>query len=247
MKIRQPFLFKLIGFLGAVFIRLWMRTLDCRYRIADGRIDIRYHRGAERFIYAFWHETMLFPAHFGQGLGVHILVSQHSDGELITQIVERLGIRAIRGSTTRGGARAVLELLEKADHSHLAITPDRPRGPRRRVQQGLIYVASRSGLPIVPLGFAPVRGWRAGSWDRFLVPAPYTTAFCVAGPPIAVPPDLDSATIEQYRQEVERAMLDCTDQAERSADAGRWLPTMAKGVSAGRPYAYRVARKVMSG
>lgn len=222
MKIRHPFLFKLIGFLGSLFIRLWMRTLHYRYNIADPRIDIRYRRGTERYIYALWHEVMLFPVHLGTGLGVHILVSQHSDGEIITQIAERLGFRAIRGSTTRGGARAVLELLEMAERSHVAITPDGPRGPRRRVQGGLIYLASRSGRPIVPLGFAAVRGWRAASWDRFLLPRPYTTVFAVAGPPITISPDLDSATLEQYRQQVEHAMLECTDTAERAALHRRW-------------------------
>lgn len=145
---------------------------------------------------------------------MQILISDHRDGEYITQVVKRLGFGVIRGSTTRGGARAVREMLTRVDRGHLCVTPDGPRGPRRHVHQGLIYLAARTGWPIVGGGMAFDRPWRARSWDRFAVPYPGRDACCVSTEPILVPPDADRDGIEHYRERVERRMNDATAEAE---------------------------------
>jgi lysophospholipid acyltransferase (LPLAT)-like uncharacterized protein len=162
---------------------------------------------------------MLLPAYHYGGVTARVLTSEHADGQLITEVIQRLGFGVVRGSTTRGGVKAVLRLLDLHD-THLAITPDGPRGPRRQVQPGLVYLSSRLGLPIVPSGFAYERPWRMKSWDRFAVPRPFTRARCVTSNPILVPPGAERDLLEQYRLYVEQQLLDVTEQAERWAEEG---------------------------
>ena len=125
---------------------------------------------------------MLFPAYYWSWPEMHILISDHRDGELITQVIRRLGFSVVRGSTTRGGTRALREMTLRIDQGHLCVTPDGPRGPRRSVHQGIAYLCSRTGLPIVGAGMAFQRPWRARSWDRFCVPRPFSPAACVVPP-----------------------------------------------------------------
>jgi hypothetical protein len=184
-------------------------------------------RHSGEYIYASWHETILAFAFVGMPAlyRTQVLISQHQDGEYITQIVERLGARVARGSTTRGGRAGLLEMVHARKHMHLAITPDGPRGPRRRLQLGAIYLASRTGLPIVPLGFGFSNAWRARSWDRFAVPLPFSQLVCLAGQPTQVPPHLSDAGHEYWRNHVEQCMLECTHAAEHRAVAGAWPRT----------------------
>jgi lysophospholipid acyltransferase (LPLAT)-like uncharacterized protein len=194
-----------------------MNTVRCRIAILDSCTHPTDPR-VQRYIYAFWHETLLFPA--ARRAKVHILISQHADGELIAQVCRHLGIGVVRGSSTRGGSQALLELLHCSRRAHLAVTPDGPRGPRRRLQRGLILLASASGLPIVPCGVGFARAWRARSWDRFAVPHPWSTATGVLGPAIRVPPRLTRDGLEHYRRLVEEQLLLATDAAERWAKGG---------------------------
>ena len=171
-------------------------------------------RTGRRYIYAFFHEVMLFPAYFWAWPEMQILISDHRDGELIAQVVRRLGFGVVRGSTTRGGARALREMERRVVSGHLCVTPDGPRGPRRHVHQGLAYLSSRTGLPIVGAGMAFRGPWRAESWDRFAVPRPFRAAACVVPEAVHVPLDADRETIEACRLEVERRMQEATREAE---------------------------------
>lgn len=218
MKIRNPWMIKAAGFSVAWTVRLWLGTVHFRYRPLGLNVDPRRPYCLNRYIYAFWHENLLLPAyHFGRG-DVHVLISQHADGQLIAEACHHLGFRTVRGSTTRGGVEAVRQMVRLADRGHLAITPDGPRGPRREVQPGLVYLAARTGLPIVPTGFAYDRPWRARSWDRFALPRPWTRATAVTADPIAVPADADRSVVEQYRRIVSQAMDQVTLCAERWAE-----------------------------
>ena len=131
---------------------------------------------------------MLFPAYYWAWPEMQILISDHRDGELITRVVRRLGFGVVRGSTTRGGVRALREMTHRVDRGHLCVTPDGPRGPARHVHQGLAYLSSRTGLPVVGAGMAFQDPWRARSWDRFAVPRPFRAAACVVPEPSWSPP-----------------------------------------------------------
>lgn len=218
MKLRSPWLIRIAALLLAIIVRFWIGSLRGRLYDPEGVVPPPL-AGERRFIYAFWHEYLLLPLNrFGQG-NVHILISKHADGELIAQVASNLLFSTVRGSTTRGSVRALRDLQKVARRGHLAFTPDGPKGPRRKVQLGLIWTASVTGLPIVPVGIAGASGIRAKSWDRFFLPWPNSAAASVLGPAIHVPPNLTRAQMEEYRQRVEDAMNLATAQAEE------WLAT----------------------
>ena len=224
MKLRKPGQIRFAAQVGTGLLR--MMTFGIRYRhhaIDPGVIPANINDGSRegsRYIYTFWHEAMLIPAVLYGRPDVHVLISQHADGELITEIIRRFNFSVVRGSTTRGALKAMREMLRIAKSNHLAITPDGPRGPRRVAQQGLVYLASRTGLPIVPGGFAYGRCWRAKSWDRFMVPKPLTTAYIVSGTPIQIPPKIKAEQIDEQLARVQESMDSLTSAAERWAETG---------------------------
>jgi lysophospholipid acyltransferase (LPLAT)-like uncharacterized protein len=220
MKLRHPWLIRAVGFGAAWAVCLWIGTLRYRYRPRGPNLDPTRPGFGGRYIYAFWHENLLLPAYQYRRTRVHVLISQHADGQLIAEACRHLGFRTVRGSTARHGITALREMVQAAEQGHLAITPDGPRGPRRRVQLGLIYLAARTALPIVPTGFAYDRPWRARSWDRFALPRPWSLGTCVTGEPIRVPPEADRKDLERYRQLVEEALLQVTDAADSLAGQG---------------------------
>jgi lysophospholipid acyltransferase (LPLAT)-like uncharacterized protein len=126
------------------------------------------------FIVVFWHGEIVPVTWIHRGRGIAPLISQHADGEIIARIVEGLGYRTIRGSTTRGGVRALLEAAQRVQEGiTIGFTPDGPRGPHRVFQPGAVIVAQRTGRPIIALGITASRAWRLRSWDRHIVPKPF--------------------------------------------------------------------------
>jgi lysophospholipid acyltransferase (LPLAT)-like uncharacterized protein len=220
MKIRSPWLIRRLSWVVARLIRLWIGTLRFRYYHLGPDVSPRQERLTDRYIYAFWHENLLLPAYQYGRPDIWILISQHADGQLIAEATERLGFSTVRGSTTRGGVEAIRQLLKHGQDAALAITPDGPRGPRRQIQPGLIYLAARTGLPIVAAGFGYQRPWRMKSWDRFALPRPWSRAVCVTGVPIAVPADAEREQLEEYRRRVEDELLRYSLMAEQCAENG---------------------------
>ncbi len=221
MKIRHPALIRGVGMAGAWLVRGLGSTLDFHFRHDDPTVmPERARATGRRYIYAFFHEIMLFPAYRWPWPEMNVLISDHRDGEMIAQIIRRLGFSVVRGSSTRNGARALREMTRRIDSGHLCFTPDGPRGPRRTVQPGMIYASSRLGLPIVPVGMAFRRPWRAKSWDKFAVPRPFTPAACIFPEAVAVPPDADREALEDHRADVERRLNRATEEAEA------WVETL---------------------
>ena len=215
MKIQHPALVRAVGVGGAWLVKRLVGTTEFHFRYADPSVNPEVvRRTGDRYIYAFFHEVMLFPAYFWAWPEMQILISDHRDGELITQVVKRLGFGVVRGSTTRGGARALREMTNRVDQGHLCVTPDGPKGPRRHVHQGLAYLSAKTGLPIVGAGMAFSNPWRANSWDRFAIPRPFGKAACVVPEAVVVPPDAGREQIEACRAEVERRMNEATAEAE---------------------------------
>ncbi len=197
---------RLAALLVAALGRTWRIEHPEGYAAQDARI-----RGGEPCIYAFWHGRMLPLVYTHRDRGIGVLISRHLDGEWIARVIEALGFRTARGSSTRGAQAGVLEMLALADDGHcLAITPDGPRGPAGRVKPGLAYLAGRTGWPIVPVTTASRRAWVLDSWDRFRVPLPFTRVLVAYGEPIRVPAGLEEADEERWRSRIEAAIGDLT-------------------------------------
>ena len=193
---------------GAALLRL----LGATWRInAIGDAEYEAALAGERCVYALWHARLLPLVFVHRGRGAAVLVSRHRDGELIARIVERLGFVTGRGSSTRGGEEGLRDMLEWAEKGRrLAITPDGPRGPAARVKPGLVFLASRTGFPIVPVASAARPAWRLRSWDGFRVPRPFARVLVAYGSPIPVAPDLDRDGLERTRLAVEAAIAELT-------------------------------------
>jgi lysophospholipid acyltransferase (LPLAT)-like uncharacterized protein len=200
-------------------IRAWMSTLDYRAAFYDRSVDPIRGEGGQR-IYIFWHENILLPLYLRGNCNLAMLLSQHPDAEILAHIAHHMGFDCVRGSTYHGGAKALMELQERSRDQHLTITPDGPRGPRRQLAQGPIYLASRLQLPLVVMGFGYDRPWRANSWDRFAMPRPFSRGRAILGPPLMLPRDLDRDGIETCRIRAERLLNDLTCEAEAWATAG---------------------------
>ena len=162
--------------LGATLGMLIMRVLGSTWRIrrvGHEGFDAMQAR-KEPFIAVFWHGEIAPVTWVHRGCGFAPLISRHADGEIIARIVEGLGYRTVRGSTTRGGVRALLETAQHLnDGITVAFTPDGPRGPRHVFQPGALIVAQRTGRPIIAIGVTASRAWHMNSWDRHLIPKPF--------------------------------------------------------------------------
>jgi hypothetical protein len=222
VKIRHPFALKLASVIGTNIIRSLCGTMRYRTRfIGENYLPNNPHR-PERVIYIFWHEHMLIPAYFYGRKDLFVLASPHADGQWMAGMLERLGFSIVRGSSNNGGSEAMRQMMRLAGQVDFAISPDGPRGPRRQVKDGPIYLAARTGMPIVPVGFSCVRQWRAKSWDRLMVPKLFTRGYGVAGEPIRVPRGLGKDALEEHRTRVENALHHVVDLAERWALTGSY-------------------------
>lgn len=215
MKIKSPFILKTIGFTIACFVRSWISTIFYRYMPETINYDPNQPNFKNRYIYIFWHENLLMPAHHYGKPNISVLISNHSDGEMIAQACKHLGFSLVRGSSTRGGIEAIRNMvkLSKAG-GHIAITPDGPKGPRGVIQQGVIYLAAKTGLPIIPMGFAYSSVKRANSWDKFAIPNPFSKVIMVTTPEILIPADLDKNSLQHHLDHVQNELDRATAKAE---------------------------------
>jgi lysophospholipid acyltransferase (LPLAT)-like uncharacterized protein len=221
MKIRHLWLIKVIGWLGAWVIRGWGNSLRFSYLQLGPNVRPRKPGANEKYIYIFWHENLMPAAYWWRRCGAHVLVSEHADGQIIATVCKHLGYGIVAGSSTRGGVRAIKQMVQRGQQAHLAITPDGPRGPRRHLQPGLVYLASRTGMRVVPLGIGMQRPWRLGSWDRFALPKPGSRGRAIIGEPIRVPPDISSAELEMHRRQIEGVLNQVSELAEGWAETGK--------------------------
>ena len=180
-------------------------------------------RSREPVIYTVWHgQILLLPLVYGRRHRSPAVTSRSRDGEILSRFVQGFGIRVVRGSSSRGGARAFLTLARviREQGDNVLIVPDGPRGPRHVAQNGAVVLAKMTGVPMVPLAFgaSPCRVLR--SWDAFIVPHFFARAAIVFAEPIVVPCDADRDLIEAKRRELETTLLDITEKADRAARGG---------------------------
>ena len=164
-------------------------------------------------IISSWHARLLLtPLLLGKWQGP-LIISDHRDGELISAVFASFGLEASRGSSSTGGAKALLKVIRMAKEGYSpGITPDGPRGPAQVVKDGVAQIAIKSGLPIVPVCYSTNRYWRLSSWDKFYVPKPFSKGVVVIGEPLYA---LNNETPEQFTLRIQKAM----DANQTSADS----------------------------
>lgn len=208
VRIRSPLLTKFVGWSVALVFRLVSRTLRLYGFLESEHTDcsVETRRG---YIYALWHDSTFIPL-ARQALKrprVAALVSRHQDGAYLARFMQQIGIRSIRGSTARGGDQALRELMRLGDDWQIFITPDGPRGPHHVVKSGLVYLASRTGRPILPVVSHFGSAWLIqGKWTGQLIPKPFSRGWYIVGEPLLVPPELSREDIEFHRARVQCEM-----------------------------------------
>ncbi|HEV8112103.1 MAG TPA: lysophospholipid acyltransferase family protein [Planctomycetota bacterium] len=192
--------------LGPVCLRSLARTWRMTV-LGDENLARAGDRDGAHFI-ALWHGRMLLGLPHHAASSWHVLVSGSQDGDIAHALLARCGYRVIRGSTSRGGARALREMLAVLEKGTvLAITPDGPRGPRHSVNPGLAWMARATGHPILPVGFACDRAWRARSWDRFTIPRPWARVVMTYGEPVRVDPSASDADLAAAAERIHEALM----------------------------------------
>lgn len=193
-----------ISIFGPILLFLYGLTWRVKWSGIENLREARAVSG--NVLFAFWHSRLLGLCYTHRFRGIGIMVSKSFDGEWISRVVKHLGYRVFRGSASRDGAPALLEMLKSTNPGDLALTVDGPRGPAEKAKPGIFSLASKSGLPVVPISCRASRAWRLKSWDRFIIPKPLSSVTVLYGRHISVPSDLDHDAIEKITSDLESGL-----------------------------------------
>jgi lysophospholipid acyltransferase (LPLAT)-like uncharacterized protein len=202
------------------YIRLARATMRVEYENHDALERARKESG--QFILAFWHSRyVMMPYVYLPNARIVVLISRHRDARMLGRILERFGLAVAHGSSTAGGVQGLREVIRRVKGGYdVGIAPDGPRGPRRRIRPGVISVARLTGLPIVPVAFSARPARRLGSWDRTLVPLPFSRGLFICGEPMPVARGADDAEEERLRLRLEAEVDRITDLADTRTGIG---------------------------
>ncbi|MGH7479546.1 MAG: lysophospholipid acyltransferase family protein [Candidatus Methylomirabilales bacterium] len=210
----NPVVIAVLTWLSAFLLRNLFRSLRMSY-VGREVLDRLIHAEGRRVMAAFWHGRLLMMPFAHPEVSWAVMVSRHSDGEVISRVAERFGIRPVRGSSRRGGGVALLGMVRASRRGyHLAITPDGPVGPREQVKTGTIELARLAGTPIIPVAFAASHGRFERSWDRLLIPYPFGRGVFVYGEPVVVSPTAGPEEVEKARGVLEEGLCQVTALAD---------------------------------
>jgi len=178
------------------------------------RLD-RFKKEGRPVLFAFWHNRLLYTCYYLRRERLTMMISKSRDGDLITRVARIFGIRAIRGSSSREGMRAISDLARlMREGGNGGITPDGPRGPLYRMQIGALLAARSAGVPILPVSISFNRMKVFQSWDRFRFPYPFSRAVLVFGEPFRVPDDARGEKMEALRAEAEQRLQSVTEASD---------------------------------
>lgn len=188
--------------------RFFSLTIRRRYLNREALDSLRGQ--SKPYILSVWHACVLWAPFFHKNHGIQAMVSPSRDGELIARVVEWSGNHCIRGSSNKGGSRALIALLRLAKSGHPScIVPDGPLGPAFECKGGILTMAQKSGLPIIPFHYEATRQWVAlKAWDRHRIPGPFSTLYMSYGDPFFVPAALSDEQFDSLRRELEKKMME---------------------------------------
>ena len=200
---------------GLLLVRLLSKTY--RYRLVDTENEQRALDTCGSVVYASWHQRF-FPGitFFATRKPIAIMISQSRDGEMIARVVDILGWQSVRGSSSKGGVRALKKIRVLAGQGfRFGHIVDGPQGPFGVVKPGLLTIAQFAGAPVLPVIVSAQRRWTFNSWDRFMVPKPFSRVFIRFAPPISVPRRLASEDFEAFRLHIKEKMKILYEQTDR--------------------------------
>ena len=199
---------KFLAFLAYLLVRILTSTLRVKH-VHPEHID-----GTPQYILAFWHRQLLpLLGRSRWRRPINVMTSRSKDGQIIADVLALFGVQSARGSSSRGGDAALREILREAKRGkNIAFTPDGPRGPAGVLKEGVIFAAQSSRLPIMPVVFAAKKYITLRSWDRMIIPKPFSKGVVIYGQPILVPRDGDA---EEWRVRVETTLNELSAEAER--------------------------------
>jgi lysophospholipid acyltransferase (LPLAT)-like uncharacterized protein len=197
---KQKVLLFVARFLGPTLIRLYGLTWRVRWEGQEYLAEAK--KSSKQVLFCFWHSRLLGLCYTHRYWNIGIMVSKSFDGEWISRIVTKLGYRVFRGSASRDGAKALIAML-KSSGGDLALTVDGPRGPAEKVKPGAITLAAHTGLPIVPIAYIAEKAWRLRSWDRFILPKPFSKITIKYGKMITVPDDIKTDKVNTIVKDIE--------------------------------------------
>jgi hypothetical protein len=201
---RNPVLFRLGGALAALILRLIGVTLRIKVSIEPGGPPEFYVPAA---IYSFWHRCILPATWHYRGRDIGVMTSQSEDGEYIARTIEYFGFIPVRGSSSRGGARALLEMRKLVEAGHtVAFTIDGPRGPKYVAKPGPVLLAKSTQKPMLVFHYAVEPAWILKTWDDFIIPKPFARVLVRVSRYMFVPATVDEPTMERYHQELQEAL-----------------------------------------
>lgn len=200
----------------AAFLYMELVYRTSRWQTHNAAIPESYWNQGKPAIVCFWHNRMLVMCRcWRDRVKAAMLISHHRDGRFISMAIAHYGIETVSGSTSRGSAAALREMIDKIGQGYsIGITPDGPRGPRFQAAQGAVYLAKITGLPLIPVSVATSRRKILRSWDRFLVCLPFSRGVFVWGNPIHVPPDSTEESMESYRLMLQQDLIDISGQSD---------------------------------
>jgi lysophospholipid acyltransferase (LPLAT)-like uncharacterized protein len=223
----KPLKKKLVAALGPS-LAYWVikfLTWTMRFEEVNAGILQEFLEKGTPFIGTFWHGRLLMMPLIYRGKKLSILVSPHRDGQIVGKVLQRFGFHTIPGSTYRRGFGAFKQMVKALQNeSDIVVVPDGPRGPRQQVQIGVIELAKRTGRPIVPVTFGASRGIFFKTWDRFLLPYPFSKGVYIYGDPVYVNPHGDRVHLEERRIILEKRLNELTDQADHYFDPPHPIP-----------------------
>jgi lysophospholipid acyltransferase (LPLAT)-like uncharacterized protein len=196
----DPILFWILIPFFSLFVRLLF--LSCRVVKLEGfeNEDLAKKMSDGKVIYASWHQRLFYQIHRLRKRKVTVMISQSRDGEYIARLVNWLGLKEVRGSSTKGGVDALKELTRKMRAgANGGMIPDGPTGPPHEAKIGTIILARMTGAMIIPISWGADRCWVFNSWDRFMIPKPFARISYCYGEPISVPPSAKLPEMEEYR------------------------------------------------
>ncbi len=196
-----------ISLLGYWAIRAIGCTLRWQVNGWDNYESIRTAK--KNIIFTFWHGRIFTGTYFWRNRGIVVMTSTNRDGEYIARVIRRFGYGAARGSSTRGGKRALVEMIhELRKNKDVAFTIDGPRGPRYVAKPGAVWIASKTGDAVFPFHMSAERFWVLNSWDHFQIPKPFSRVLVLMGVPIFVKKDATEADLEKTQEALQHSLED---------------------------------------